>query len=177
MFYGDFSFLYLLKLRAQVNERHGCEATRNQVCVSTALARRWTLRYTLCGGRRKGKVRWREAGVARWVSQPEPESAEWQIKCQLTERTLAPNSLAPSTTQVVFVSHSNTPSRANTHTSATCGLNWWLLSALKRLICKKNNSIWVWQTFLLTHSDSIINRKTATQITLFLFFIFKIVRI
>lgn len=115
-------------------------ATRNKVCVSTALAWRWTLRYTLCEGGRKGKGREKDGEQRVWPAKWISRSAEWQIKCQLTERTLAPDSLAPSTAQVVFVSRVHTHARHNTlsHSKCTnalqCNLNGWLLSALNRLI-------------------------------------------
>lgn len=115
-------------------------ATRNKVCVSTALAWRWTLRYTLCEGGRKGKGREKDGEQRVWPAKWVSRSAEWQIKCQLTERTLAPDSLAPSTAQVVFVSRVHTHARHNTlsHSKCTnalqCNLNGWLLSALNRLI-------------------------------------------
>lgn len=62
-------------------------ATRSEVCVSTELAYRWTPGNSLSSGRRKekGKGRWRKEGVALLSDSARPDSAEWQIKCQLTK--------------------------------------------------------------------------------------------
>lgn len=62
-------------------------ATCSEVCVSTELACRWTPGNNLSSGRRKekGKERWREEGVALLSDSARPDSAEWQIKCQLTK--------------------------------------------------------------------------------------------
>ncbi len=171
-------------------------ATRIKVCVSTALAWRWTLGYTLCGGRRKGKGRERDGEKrvwpAKWLSRSpsllsDKSNANWQSALWLQIHWLPPPhrwSLSHTHTHT----HTHTtqqhtrPTRAHTcahidKTYAAVQPQWVIALCIKQVnLCRKNNTIWVWQTFLITHSESIFNRKTATQITLSFFF-FPIIKI
>lgn len=89
---------------------------------------------------------------AKWLSRS-LESDEWQIRCQLTERSL-------------WLPALHRWSLSDTHTSEAVQPRWVIALCIKQVnLCRKNNTIWLWQTFPITRIALVLNRKTISQPT------------
>lgn len=180
-------FFYLL----QFNTSHWKTwvlATRIKVCVSTLVACRWTLWIHLVWrekkrerqrGERDGEQR---VWPAKWLSQSpsllsDKSNANWQSALWLRIHWLPPLhrwSLSHTCMHTHATQQHNQPP-VHTHTSTTGGTaqpQWVIALCIKQVnLCRKNNAIWVWQTFLITHRESIFNSKNNNTNHTFFFFL------